>query len=218
VARGEVAAVVVFIGGNDFINALHAPDPSAALATTLPRAMANFRVAVRTVLEASPEVGLVLATLPDIRELPEFAGPIREGRLPRALADSYTAAIREYNAQVRAIASSSPRIALLDLDMIARVSSLAGRDTVVVAGRRLDRRRAADDLDHFFLADVRHPGTLGQSLMARLVIGVLNSRFGAGIEDLRDGEVLAIASSARAGDAAAGPDLANLPPRTGSGE
>ena len=50
VARGEVGLVFVFIGGNDFINALNSADPAAALRSILPRALANYRVAVRTVL------------------------------------------------------------------------------------------------------------------------------------------------------------------------
>src|SRR4029450_7949687 len=48
VTRGEVTLVVVFAGGNDFIHALQAPDPMAALAHVLPRALANYREAVET--------------------------------------------------------------------------------------------------------------------------------------------------------------------------
>src|SRR4051794_25646180 len=67
VARGEVDLVIVFIGGNDFINALHAPDPACALGKVLPRALANFRDAVETIRGANPRVRLLLATVPDIR-------------------------------------------------------------------------------------------------------------------------------------------------------
>jgi phospholipase/lecithinase/hemolysin len=195
VARGEVGLVFVFIGGNDFINALRSADPAAALRATLPRALANYRVAVRTVLGASPDAKLVLATLPDIRDLPEFAGPIREGRIPPALADDYTAAIREYNAQIRSLSASEPRAALIDLDLTARVANLLSRDYVTVGGRRVDRRRPANDPAHFFLADVRHPGTLGQGLMAGMFVEVVNARFGAGIEPITGQELLAVAAS-----------------------
>ena len=57
----------------------------------------------------------MLATVPDIRLLPEFAGPLREGRLPARLADACTAAMRTYNAQIRAMAAGDRRVALLDL-------------------------------------------------------------------------------------------------------
>src|SRR4051812_15397706 len=77
VARGEVGVVVLFIGGNDFINALKASDPVETLGKVLPRALGNHRAAVETILAADPRVKLVLVTLPDIRHLPEFAGPIR---------------------------------------------------------------------------------------------------------------------------------------------
>jgi phospholipase/lecithinase/hemolysin len=46
VARGEVNLVVVFIGGNDFINAMKTPDPAAAFQQVGPRAEANLERAV----------------------------------------------------------------------------------------------------------------------------------------------------------------------------
>ena len=72
--------------------------PAGDVGATLPRALANHRLAVRTILDASPRVKLVLVTLPDIRNLPEFAGPIRAGPTPSAVADAFTAAIRRFNA------------------------------------------------------------------------------------------------------------------------
>src|SRR3954452_24516784 len=49
-ARGEVSLVVVFIGGNDFINALKTPDPVTAFREVGPRAEANLGRAVATIL------------------------------------------------------------------------------------------------------------------------------------------------------------------------
>jgi phospholipase/lecithinase/hemolysin len=223
VADGRVGLVVLFVGGNDFINALKADDPAAALASATPRALANYRTAVRTILAADPRVKLVVATLPDVRHLPEFAGPIRAGRMPTALADAATAAIRRFNAQVRAIAAADGRVALIDLDLTARLASLLGEESVLVAGRRLDRRGAGNDPDHFFLADVRHPGTLGQGLMAQLLIEAVNAKFGAGIEPLGPRELIALAESvptpARRDDAVALTRLAeaDLTSRPGGG-
>jgi len=196
VARGEVRLVFVFIAGNDFINALYAPDPARALRSVLPRAMANYRVIVRTVLDASPDVKLVLATLPDVRNLPEFAVPLREGWLPRSLADAYTEGMSAYNAQVRAIASAEPRAALLDLDLATRLWERFGPDRAVVARRALDRIHPANDLDHFFLADVRHPGTLGQGMLARMFVATVNARFDAGITPITDRELVDVAVAA----------------------
>src|SRR3954469_446760 len=44
VARGEVGVVVLFIGGNDFINAMKTPDPAAAFQQVGPRAEANLEL------------------------------------------------------------------------------------------------------------------------------------------------------------------------------
>jgi lysophospholipase L1-like esterase len=198
VARGEVELVFVFIGGNDFINALRSPDPAAALGEVLPRALGNYRVAVETVLAASPDVELILATLPDIRDLPEFAEPIREGRIPRELADAFTAAVRRFNSQIRSIAATERRVALIDLDLTARAANLVSKEYVSVGGRRLDRRRPANDLGHFFLADLRHPGTLGQGMLARMFVEAVNAQFGTGIEPLGDREIFDLASAVSA--------------------
>jgi phospholipase/lecithinase/hemolysin len=189
VARDEVGLVCVFVGGNDFINALRSADPYSAVEAAPLRAAANFRKAVRTVLDASRAVRLVVATLPDVRDLPEFNGPVRDGRLPDTLADACTASIRRYNCEIRAVAASDPRVALLDLDLIARIVNLMSRESVTVGGRLLDRRRPSNDPGHFFLADARHPGTLGQGLMARMFVEAVNARFGAGIPPLTDREV-----------------------------
>src|SRR3989442_866837 len=56
VQRGEVALVVVFIGGNDFINAMKTSDPVAAFQNVGPRAEANLERAIATILKAHPNV------------------------------------------------------------------------------------------------------------------------------------------------------------------
>ncbi len=193
VARGEVGLVVVYIGGNDFINALKAPDPPAALADVLPRALANHRAAVEALREASPDVKLVLATLSDIRNLPEFDRPIRTGQIPLAVADAFTAAIKQYNAQIKAIAASDRRVAVIDLDMTTRFANLVCRDRVVVDGVRMDRANPGNAVGHFFLADWRHPGTVGQGLLAKLFVDTINARFGAGVAPLDEHEIVSFA-------------------------
>lgn len=197
VARGEVGIVFLFIGGNDFIHALQSSDPRAALDAVLPRALDNFKVASRTILDANRDVKLVVATVPDIRNLPEFDESIRAGAIARATADAYTRAIGRYNAQVRALAIDR-RAALLDLDLVTRASMLVGRDHVKLAGRRLDRSRPSNDPSHVFLADRRHMGTIGQGVLARMFLDLLNVRFGAGIAPLTDEELVGLAESVAA--------------------
>lgn len=191
VARGEVKVVVVFIGGNDFIHAWLSPDPAGRLREVLPRALTNFRTAVETILAADPSVKLVVGTVPDIRNLPEIASMIQEGQRSADLASVYTAAIRQFNAQVRSLADD-PRIALVDLDLTTQAANLLSRHHTIAWGQKLDRIHGANDPEHFFLADNRHPGTLGQGLMAQMVVAVLDAKFAAGIEPLAAREVLSI--------------------------
>ena len=100
--------------------------------------------AVDTVRAAHPGVKLVLATVPDIRNLPEFAGPIAEGRISPKVADAFTAAIEKYNAPIRARSVRDPKVALIDLDMGVKIANLISREYAPVAGLRLDRTRAAN--------------------------------------------------------------------------
>ena len=197
VAAGKVGLVFIFIGGNDFIHALESPDPDGALVRVAPRVLVNFRTGVETILAASPGVKVVVGTIPDIRHLPEFDAPIRAGQLPRARADAYTAAISRYNAQIRALAANNPRVALLDLDVVTKLANLVSHDRTLIAGRTLDRTRASNDLDCFFLADARHPGTIGQGMIAKLFVDAINARFNAGVSPLDDGEILHVATTLR---------------------
>lgn len=184
VAQGEVGTVIVFAGGNDFIHALQAPDPLAALDRAFPAAVANYRVATATILDAGPRVHLLLLTLPDIVELPEFAVPLRNGRLPAEVAAAYRAAVHRFNAEIRALAASSDRAALLDLERVERLSLRIGPDRVFLAGRVVDRTHPSNEPGHLFLADSRHMGTFGQAVLAKLIVDTLDARFGAGIEPL----------------------------------
>jgi hypothetical protein len=122
VVRGEIAVVVSFIGGNDFINALLSDNPTAVLELVLARASANLRLVLETILKASPSVQVLLATLPNILELPEFALPLRAGRIPASVAREYTEAIRRYNLQIRKTALRHPQVAPLDLALLVQLA------------------------------------------------------------------------------------------------
>jgi pimeloyl-ACP methyl ester carboxylesterase len=193
VARGEVNLVVVFIGGNDFINAMKTPDPPAALRQVGPRAEANLELAVATILKAHPDVKVVIITVPDIRDLPEFRVPLHAGRLPRAHADAATATIRRYNARIRALAAREPRSAVLDFDLVTRVSELIYPESLLVAGHPIVRSGPSDDPHHLFLGDVRHLGTVGQGLLAALLDVTIDAKFAAGVPPLSEREVLEFA-------------------------
>jgi phospholipase/lecithinase/hemolysin len=189
VARGEVGLVIVFIGANDFIHALASPERDKILDRVLRQAIANLRVAVDRILKAHPRVSVILTTVPDIVDLPEFSVPVRTGALSQTLAESYSAAIRRYNRQMGAMALVEKRIAILDLALAAQLAPRRGPDHVWVEGRKLDRTHPANRPDHAFLADGRHISTMLQAVLANYVINVLNARFDANIAPLTKSEI-----------------------------
>lgn len=197
VREGSVGLVIIFIGGNDFIRAMSQDDPAHAAAEALPLAVRNVQKALATILEASPDVKVVLATVPDIGELPEFDEPCREGRLPRSVLRAVDAAISQFNQELREMAKADPRVAVTDLYWSTRVARLLSPQHVLVGGVRVWRNGTSNEVDHLFLADRRHIGTVAQGLMARMFIETLNSRFHAELAPLSDQEILQIATSAR---------------------
>jgi phospholipase/lecithinase/hemolysin len=193
VASGEVRVVVIFIGGNDFIFALQSRDAATLIQTVLTRAQTNLRIAVNTILKASPRVQVLLATLPNILELPEFAEPLERGLLSPSLVADYAHAIERYNREVRTLALGNPRTALLDVALLARLAPRPDRDHVRICGRTLNRAHPQNSPDHVFLGDARHVGTVAQAVMANLVIHTLNSRSDARIKPLGVAEILDLA-------------------------
>jgi hypothetical protein len=199
VANGDVTLAVMFIGGNDFINAMKAPDPLAALQQAGPRAEANFERAFQTILAAHPDVKLVVATVPDIRHLPEFRAALRAHQLSIACADAATSTMAHYNGRIRALACHNPRVSLLDLDMVTRLRDKLNPEAISVAGRPIERWAPSNDPTHLFLADARHLGTVGQGMLAQLVVSAIDAKFHAAVAPLSQRDILEFASIGRVG-------------------
>lgn len=194
-ARGEVSIAVIFVGGNDFIDAVWSPEPRASLKGRGRIAAENVRVAVQTLLSASPGIKLLVATVPDIRDLPEFRQALRAGKLDPSLADLATSEMNVFNAEIRRMALSSGRLVVFDLARITHLAQMLSPQYVSFAGKMVERDQPGNSLDRLFLADVRHLGTLGQGLLAKLLVNVLNARCEAGIRPLDEREILAYAES-----------------------
>ena len=113
--------------------------------------------------------------------------------MPRAHADAATATIRRYNARIRALAAHEPRVAVLDFALVTRVSELIYPESILVAGRPIVRSGPSDDPDHLFLGDVRHLGTVGQGLLAAMVVVTINAKFAAGVPPFSQREILEFA-------------------------
>lgn len=215
IAAGEVSVAVLFIGGNDFIHALLSDEPAEAIEQALPAALANYRTALETILNASSQVKVVTVTVPDVRDLPLIKRSAEQRQLPDSLLDRATAALATYNNQIRRLAFAQPRIAVADFDMAAKIANRFSRDHALIGGRRLDRLRSGNDLGHLFLADDRHFGTMGQGLLAQMVINAIDTRFAQSIPPLSDREIVSFAASlsegfvsstvATLGEKAAGP-------------
>jgi phospholipase/lecithinase/hemolysin len=193
VSRGEVDLVVMFIGGNDFINALDFADAAESIAETTLRAIDNLRRASEAILAARPDVKLLLVTIPDIRDLPEIREAVRAGRLTGSIARSAERAVGEFNTVIRRIGRENPRVAVADFDLQSRAAKAIGGDVVSIDGRKFVRTSTGDDPDHFFLADGRHMGTVGQGLLARLIVDTINARFQMSIPRIVEPEILRFA-------------------------
>lgn len=204
VARGEVSTVVIFIGGNDFIDALHSADPRSALSGLNRKAFANVRLAADTILAASPDVKLLVATVPDIRDLPEFRDPLRAGTLDTQAATLAAGEVEAFNAQVRAMAAPGNRVAIFDFAKLTRISVVLQPQYMTVGGRKVERERPGNSPDRLFLGDVRHLGTMGQGMLAKLMTDALNRKCGAGLKPLDEREIVAFADRLGGGANVAG--------------
>jgi hypothetical protein len=202
VAKGQVQYAWIFTGGNDFLfflrdsaESFHFQGPAvqAQLAQVEARAEANFKTAVDTLLAANPNVRLVVATLPDVGELPIVAEVSAVFPQARALVAATSLQIQKYNALIRSTAASSDRIALADLATASSALTNAPSGSAQFGGATIDLRTPGDDYHHFFLADGIHVGTVGQGVIADTFIAAVDARFGAGIAPLSDTQIVQFA-------------------------
>src|SRR5262245_6776121 len=184
VARGKIRFAWVFIGGNDYLDALAGiaagtTPPSAApalIAQVESQVDRNFTTAIDTLLAASPRVNLVVATLPDIRLVP-IAREAMATPQGQALVAAVSDSIRRYSAVITA-AAGNPRVALVDL--ASATAPLASSPAATAAfGSTVNLRTPGDDYHDLFLADGVHLGTIGQSFIADLFAEAIDTKFGA---------------------------------------
>jgi phospholipase/lecithinase/hemolysin len=195
-ASGQIRYAWVFIGGNDYLEALTgiatgAIPPSAApalIAQVELQVDQNFTTAVDTLLASSPRVKIVVATLPDIRIVPivreAMANPQTQA-LVAAVSDS----IRRYDAVI-ASAATNPRVALVDLAAATAPLASSPTGTFVFGGTTINLLTPGDDFHDFFLADGIHLGTIGQSIIADLFAEAIDTKFGANLRLINPGEAV----------------------------
>lgn len=197
VRRGQVQVAVLFIGGNDFLlKVLAAPDPEAALATVVPEAVTNVTTALDTVLAASPDVRVVLVTVPSVELLP-IVRVLAFDPQSAALVAAVGGAVEQYNDQLRALAGVDSRVAIADF--AAQTMRLATNpNPLTVGGVTIDATIPGNGFRQAFVADGIHIGTVVQGLLANLIVATMNESFGTRIRPLSEREIIRFARTARA--------------------
>jgi len=199
VARGQVQYASIFTGGNDFLfflgeaatGQVKPQDALSAVARVAHHAEADVRIAVQTLLAASPRVKVVVATLPDVTQLPIVRGAIPDSPTARSILTAVRAEVGRFNAAVRAVAGRSPRVVVADLAALtAGIERQAGRRGVLpFGGTIMDVTEPGDGFRHFYLADGLHAGTVGQGLMADVFVHAIDRAFGAAVAPLSPREI-----------------------------
>ncbi len=187
VASGRVRYASIFIGGNDFLyylQAAAASPPSTAVATAQiaqieANAQKNLDTAVATLLAASPKVKLVVTTVPALAELPIVQAAATTPQA-QALVAGADAALDVYNANIRQIAATQPRVALADLAVASSALATAGT-SAPFGGTTINLTTPSNTYNSFFLADGLHVGTVGQGIIANTILAALDTKFGAGV-------------------------------------
>lgn len=194
-ADGQVQVALIFIGGNDFLNALLSSHPMPQIEQALENTTTNLDLIVDTLKQASPRLLIMLVTVPDVRNLPEIADLLRQGRLSETMAQACSEAISKYNAHIRSLSRSDPQLLLIDVDLTSKLLLGIGADSIPFGDGRLDVAHPGNDSKHVFLADGRHLGTLAQGMFAQMFLECLRAGLDAPIASLTPEEVKRFADS-----------------------
>src|SRR5262249_17460876 len=134
----------------------------------------------QTLLAASPDVKLVVATLPNITTVPIARVLASTNPLAGLALRVIDQVIQKYDGLIRATAASNPRVALVDLAAVTTALAAKPMPTLNF-GVPVNLLGAGDDYHNFFLADLYHIGTIGQTLVADLFAQAIDTKFGAGL-------------------------------------
>jgi hypothetical protein len=125
----------------------HAPCPFAILLAFALLCIPSTN-ALDSLLAADPNVRVVVATTYDEGILAYVSQRIQQGLLTQGLAGEVGVGIRQYNAQITAIASHDSRVAVADL--YGLFDGIIAADHFSVGGLTLDRKTADATPDHLF--------------------------------------------------------------------
>lgn len=172
VAAGKVDAVLIFIGGNDFVDAVTG-DADIDYAQLGADTLAAIQSMVATIEAAPGDAPIIVATLPDPGLLPVVAALNSTGLLSDGDLAALRASVETLDDTLKTSYQDDPRVRIADLT--GPTATLLGHGQFVrIGGRRIDLIDAADDPYHLFLADGLHLGTIGQALIANVFLRALN--------------------------------------------
>lgn len=199
VASGKVAYASVNMGTDDFLlfaqrvanQTLEGRPPinfEARLALVASNARANFDRTVDALLAASPKARVIVATTPDIRQIPAVAQYLNIP-IARQAADAIAKAQDAYNAHIRGVAEAQPRVALADVASRVVAFSADAAPSRSFGGTRIRLTTTGDEYRDAILADKIHPGTVVQGVIANTVIRAANT-LGAAIRPLSPAQIV----------------------------
>jgi phospholipase/lecithinase/hemolysin len=212
VTAGQVKYAWVFIGGNDFLyflrdienGSIPVAEAPAMLAQVESQLAANFSTAVHTLLASSPDVRLVVATVPDVSVLPLVKLALTIDPQAQSIVAATGQAIATYNNTIAGLAAGNPRIALVDLaGQTAELAAIRG-GSAPFGGTTIHVTTPGDSYHDFFLADGLHIGTVGQGIIAGDFITAIDSHFGARVARLSPVQIVAFARRVQATSAHGG--------------
>jgi hypothetical protein len=193
VAAGQVKTAFMFVGGNDFLDALQSPNAQTLLPAIPQALLTNVITAATTILGANPNAGIVISNLFDVSMLPVVQQALAQGLVTQAELQGVSQLVNGYNQALAAAVAGNSRIAIVDMNGLSQ--KILSAPTFSVGGVNIDRTTPGDQYTHLFLADGLHIGTVGQGLLANAFIDAADKQFSAGITPLSPGDIIQSARS-----------------------
>ncbi len=193
VAAGQVNTSFMFIGGNDFLDALQAPNAAALLPAVPETLLTNVLTSIGTLLGASSHSNVVVANLFDITQLPIAQQALYFGLVTPAELKAVSQLITGYNQALASALANNPRVAIVDFNGVSQ--QILSAPTFSVDGVAIDRTTPSDNYTSLFLADGLHIGTVGQGLLANAFVSAADTNFNAGILPLSQAQIIESARS-----------------------
>lgn len=193
VASGAVPNVSIFAGIIDFGQVLAhfatnpdmpRPQLDQQVAQTLSTATTNLDQIVSDLFQANPRVKIVVATIPDMRQLPLMVDAMAHPG-GQALGDSMAEAARIYNDHIRMLAALNPSIAVADVASTFEQNLGVPGSSVSTASATL----MGIDIHDTFQYDGLHPNTITQGWIANDMLSALRSQLGVRVASVSQAQI-----------------------------